>query len=146
MSSKEPAPSSSNQGCFDNFIKLVVALGGGAGIVAVLTFLLNRPPTPTPTTNVTGTWHRSDGTTAVFSQIGDTVHCQGFDQFRNLVAECKEGKIIGQKISYRYTLKDSLTGQVVEGEAELDIVSNGQQMSGTWKNNLGRSGDIVLSR
>ena len=45
-SSSNPSPSPNNQGCLDKSIKLLTALGAGAGIVALLVFALNRYQKP----------------------------------------------------------------------------------------------------
>ena len=45
-SSSNPSPSPNNQGCLDKSIKLLIALGAGAGIVALLVFALNRYQKP----------------------------------------------------------------------------------------------------
>ena len=45
-SSSNPSPSPNNQGGLNKFIKILTALGGGAVIVAVLVFALNRDQKP----------------------------------------------------------------------------------------------------
>ena len=42
-SNSSPSPRPNNQGGFDKFIKLFIALGVGAGIVALLVFSLKKP-------------------------------------------------------------------------------------------------------
>lgn len=52
--SSGPASSSNKPGCFGKFIALLTALGGGAGIVALIAFFQNPsppPPPPPPTTS-----------------------------------------------------------------------------------------------
>lgn len=56
-SNSRPPPDQSHPGCFEKFIQLLTALGGGAGIVALLVFAFNQfrngpPPTP-PATQIT---------------------------------------------------------------------------------------------
>ena len=40
---------SGNQGCFEKFITLLTAVGGGVGVVALLTYFLGSPRKPPPT-------------------------------------------------------------------------------------------------
>ena len=45
-SSSNPSPSPNNQGCLDKLIKLLITLGGGAVIAALLVLVLNRYQKP----------------------------------------------------------------------------------------------------
>ncbi|MDJ0898157.1 MAG: GerMN domain-containing protein [Xenococcus sp. MO_188.B8] len=52
-SSSNPSPSPNNKGCWDKVIKLLIALGGGATIVSLLVFALNRCQKPQQLTSST---------------------------------------------------------------------------------------------
>ena len=52
-SSSNQSPSPNNQGCWDKVIKLLIALGGGATIVSLLVFALNRYQKPQQLTSST---------------------------------------------------------------------------------------------
>ncbi|NEP13624.1 MAG: hypothetical protein F6K14_26165 [Symploca sp. SIO2C1] len=106
----------------------------------VATTPIEPNPNLTPAFDLSGDWKNPGAGYILFRQEGNSISCQGFKLSRFQISEA-QGVIVGDKINLTYTATDGTTGKI-----DLHISSNGQILSGFWKNDIGDSGSVFLSR
>lgn len=94
----------------------------------------------TPRFDLSGHWKNPGAGYILFRQEGNRVSCQGFKLSQFQISEA-QGTISGGEINLTYTATDGTTGEI-----NLHIASNGRILSGFWKNDIGDSGSVFLSR
>ena len=101
---------------------------------------IEATPNSTPAFDLSGDWKNPGAGYILFRQEGNRVFCQGFKLSRFQISEA-QGTIVGEKINLTYTATDGTTGEI-----NLHISSNRRILSGFWKNDIGDSGSVFLSR
>ncbi|NET54823.1 MAG: hypothetical protein F6K47_01025 [Symploca sp. SIO2E6] len=107
---------------------------------SVATTPVESSPNSTPALDLSGHWKNPGAGYILFRQEGNRVSCQGFKLSQYQIAEA-QGTIVGEKVNLSYTATDSTTGEI-----NLHVSSNGKILSGFWKNDIGDSGSVFLSR
>ncbi|NES21156.1 MAG: hypothetical protein F6K41_20060 [Symploca sp. SIO3E6] len=107
---------------------------------AVATTSTAPSPKSTPAFDLSGHWKNPGAGYILFRQEGNRISCQGFKLSSYQISEA-QGTIVGEKINLTYTATDGTTGKI-----NLHLSSNGRILSGFWKNDIGDSGSVFLSR
>ena len=107
---------------------------------AVATTPVEPSPNSTPAFDISGHWKNPGAGYILFRQEGNQISCQGFKLSSYQISEA-QGTIVGEKINLTYTATDGTTGKI-----NLHLSSNGRILSGFWKNDIGDSGSVFLSR
>jgi len=102
--------------------------------------LPQQAPQTAAASDLTGIWQGSDGFTYVFQQNGATVVFQQRNPLFQIMTATGGGTLQGESLSVEYIIADGTTGQ-----GQMTIAPGGRQISGTFYNSLGQSGQLTLT-
>ncbi|MCX6182017.1 MAG: hypothetical protein NT150_08840 [Bacteroidetes bacterium] len=102
--------------------------------------------------NLNGLWQDSCGTSfsncyAIISQQGNSISFSHYLEFEGQsFVETGKGKLKGRTIVYSVKVTLEINGWATEGVHELTLSEDGKTLRGSFKDNKGNSGPIVLKR
>ena len=141
MSSKDSKPT-----WFDRLIQLLTALGGGAGLVALLAYFLGEGPFKSPTQHdsegsetvnssernqvgsLAGTWTGPDGLSCDFVQGANNQFSFNCTRrtVQGVVTSQGQGQIVGNQSKFQYSTSLGTTGT-----GQMTLTSDGQKAYGS---------------
>jgi len=107
---------------------------------AVATTSVEPSPKSTTALDLSGHWKNPGAGYILFRQQGNQISCKGFKLSSYQISEA-QGTIVGDKVDLTYTATDGTIGEI-----NLHLSTNGRNLSGFWKNDIGDSGSVFLSR
>ncbi|MFM7022778.1 MAG: hypothetical protein ACKOXB_07340 [Flavobacteriales bacterium] len=122
------------------------------GALFILFFFLALFANAQDKLNLNGLWQDSCGTSfsncyAIISQDGNQIKFSHYLEWEGQsFVETGKGKLKGRTIVYNVKVTQKISGWATEGVHELTLSPDGNTLRGSYKDNKGNTGTIVLKR